>query len=361
MPRSPQEGDLHLPNQDQLLDAIFCQRAIVRDFNAEVWRTVAAEIGRHAAPHKRFLELLHHVPCARTGGAANRPFSVALGYALAGGNLREFVLPMAAAVETANCTITYIFDKLIDDDPMVCGQTSLHRLFGSDLAVLAGEALEAVALKTIIRHYSGHARFPTLVDLYGDIVLECDFGQYLDVTLGKEKEGSISDAIRINDARTGQFVRRAAELGVHLAEGDAYTLTAVREAFHFYGRAVQDANDLLDVHPVLGAGRDRADVRLGKKTKPLVFALEMASPSDRKVLEDVIGNENASGAERDDASAIMDRCGAIERTRHDLDATIGMAIDSLDSLPESRPKHDAILYFESVRRFEQVKLMERTQ
>ena len=75
------------------------------------------------------------------GGKRIRPV-LALATAEAIGRPRDWVLPLAAALELIH-TYSLIHDDLpaMDDDDLRRGRPSCHRAFGEDVAILAGDAL----------------------------------------------------------------------------------------------------------------------------------------------------------------------------------------------------------------------------
>ena len=80
------------------------------------------------------------------GGKRLRPILVYAGAEAVGGQL-EWVTPLACAVECIH-TFSLIHDDLpaIDDDDLRRGNPTSHVVFGEALAILAGDALLALAL-----------------------------------------------------------------------------------------------------------------------------------------------------------------------------------------------------------------------
>ena len=92
------------------------------------------------------------------GGKRIRPV-LALATAEAAGRPRDSVLPLAAALELIH-TYSLIHDDLpaMDDDDLRRGRLTCHKMFGDDVAILAGDALYAEAFKLLLSHQSGDPR-----------------------------------------------------------------------------------------------------------------------------------------------------------------------------------------------------------
>lgn len=304
-----------------------------------------------------FRKLVEYVPRARIGGRANRPYALHLGFLLARGGpctatqeSDERTIPFAAAAEMANCTITYNYDRIIDDDSSIGSVKALHRSVGVGQALLAGDALASVSRLLVLDKVRGHKRDLDILWTFERIFYECDVGQHLDIAFGEKADATASDAANINDLRTGQFIRRCAEIGALIQDVDTSTRKAIAEAFSFYGRAVQDANDYQDLFPIgASPGSHFSDIRLWKKTKPLIWALEMASGADQRFLRQTMRNSHAAYADYERCATIVKECGAADRARRDLFATVDAGISALDALSPSNARDDAVLYFEYIK------------
>src|ERR1700735_4754556 len=89
------------------------------------------------------------------GGKRIRPV-LALATAGAIGRERGSVLPLAAALELIH-TYSLIHDDLpaMDDDDLRRGRLTCHKMFGEDVAILAGDALYAEAFQLLLSAQTG--------------------------------------------------------------------------------------------------------------------------------------------------------------------------------------------------------------
>src|SRR5918912_4845 len=83
----------------------------------------------------------------RTGGKRIRPFMVVKGCEMLGGTAKQ-ALPAAAAVELVH-NFTLVHDDIMDNDEMRHGAATVHRYYGTPLAILAGDILFSKAFELL--------------------------------------------------------------------------------------------------------------------------------------------------------------------------------------------------------------------
>lgn len=166
----------------------------------------------------------------------------------AGDAIPRLVRP-ACALELLH-TYSLIHDDLpaMDDAPLRRGRPTCHRVFGEAVAILAGDALQALAFEVLAAPVPGVAaegRCGALVELAraaGPTGI-CG-GQCLDLRAGVPGDAELA---ALQALKTGALFRAAAAIGGWLGGADA----AGREALGRYGaelgRAFQIADDVLDV------------------------------------------------------------------------------------------------------------------
>jgi geranylgeranyl diphosphate synthase type II len=140
------------------------------------------------------------------GGKRIRPL-LCLAVAEANGAAVEDALPAAAALELVH-TFSLVHDDLpaMDDDDERRGRPSAHVAFGEGVALLAGDALLAEALRLALSYESpGVAR-----DLV-DATLGMIAGQYRDIT------GDSADLEALHRLKTGRLFVAAVRIGLDVA------------------------------------------------------------------------------------------------------------------------------------------------
>ncbi len=146
-----------------------------------------------------------------SGGKRIRPVLCLAVTEAAGGSIEE-ALPAAAAIELVH-TFSLVHDDLpaMDDDDERRGRPSAHVAFGEGVALLAGDALLAEALRLALAYSS-----PALARELVDATLGMIGGQYRDIT------GDDADLEQLHRLKTGRLFVAAVRMGLDVAEvGDA--------------------------------------------------------------------------------------------------------------------------------------------
>ena len=211
------------------------------------------------------------------GGKRIRPV-LALATAHAVGMDTETVLPLAAALELIH-TYSLIHDDLpaMDDDSLRRGRPTCHVRYGEDIAILAGDALYAEAIRLVLTEQRGDpARIiACLAELTAASGVQGMVGgQYIDVV--QAGHGPAPDA-RAEDRtadRRGDRVRAAANRRKH----PSTTLPDFRAFASELGVLFQIVDDILDVTGTdVALGKPQgSDERHGKVTYVSRYGLDGA-------------------------------------------------------------------------------------
>ena len=237
----------------------------------------------HASP----VELHRAMRYAALGGGKRlRPLlAYAAGRAL-GCDGPELDAP-ACAVELIHA-YSLVHDDLpaMDDDAMRRGRPTCHVVFGEAMAILAGDALQALAFEILARgnRERGMAMLDTLGHACGAEGMAG--GQALDLT-ATGRLLTLHELEHMHACKTGALIRASVRLGALTANADAPTLAALDRYAAAVGLAFQVRDDILDVEgssAVIGktAGKDAA---AGKPTFPSIIGMD----ASRVRLKELIG------------------------------------------------------------------------
>jgi geranylgeranyl diphosphate synthase, type II len=220
------------------------------------------------------------------GGKRVRPILV-MACAQALGAPVDRVMPTACAIEMIH-TNSLIVDDLpaMDNHAKRRGRPTLHRLYGDDIAILAGCALLSEAQRLILERQPGPAELRNR--LLG-VVLEATGtagmvgGQFLDVT--KYRPDDRDDLERLQMLKTGTLIVASVRCGTLLA--DNRTDAAFDSYAASLGSLFQVVDDILDE-----TGKARwlgkipgSDRRAGRMTHVTMFGLRRARETARSLHE----------------------------------------------------------------------------
>jgi geranylgeranyl pyrophosphate synthase len=165
-------------------------------------------------------------------------------------------LPLAVAVELVH-TYSLVHDDLpcMDDDDERRGRPTVHKAYGEATAVLAGDALLALAFETIADAATpaGPIEPGRLLAAVRDLAHAAGAAQLV----GGQADDLDFDASRVDEAWVDSVHRRKTAAlfvasvvgGARLAGGDDEALAALRRAALAFGVAFQIADDVLDDEP----------------------------------------------------------------------------------------------------------------
>ena len=214
------------------------------------------------------------------GGKRLRPLLVYATGAAFGAHV-EALDSIAAAVEIIHA-YSLVHDDLpaMDDDALRRGRPTCHIVFGEAMAILAGDALQALAFEVLANDPALSADPAAQCDMLRVLSLACGShgmagGQAFDLAaVGKPL--SASELERMHVYKTGALIRASVRLGALVAGcTHAPTLAALETYGHSIGLAFQIRDDLLDIEvgtEQLGktAGKDAA---AGKPTYPAILGV----------------------------------------------------------------------------------------
>ena len=214
------------------------------------------------------------------GGKRIRPV-LALATTRAIGRPLSWAMPLAAAIELIH-TYSLIHDDLpaMDDDDLRRGRPTCHRMYGEDVAILAGDGLYAEAFSLLLsRQEAEPAR---LLAAARELAVATGVqgmvgGQYIDVADTATRDAA--GLRRLHELKTGRLIGASIEC-VLLLDGTCQpaTISGFRTFAGELGVLFQIVDDILDVtgsQEALGK-RQGSDERLGKRTYVTEFGLDGA-------------------------------------------------------------------------------------
>jgi len=187
-----------------------------------------------------------------SGGKRIRPILVLEFCRLCGGDTKA-ALPFACAIEMVH-TYSLIHDDLpcMDNDDMRRGRASNHKVFGEDMALLAGDALLTLAFETMLsddaiaaagaQHAAAAAG--TLARAAGAHGMVG--GQVIDL-LSEGKTVPLETLQIMDDCKTGALIVAAASMGCMIGDADDLKLHAAQKYAKAIGLAFQIQDDILDI------------------------------------------------------------------------------------------------------------------
>ena len=281
------------------------------------------------------------------------------------GGDEDAVIPAAAGVELFH-TWTLVHDDLIDNDELRRGGPTVHVLgrifasqklgydqarsieYGRDLAVLTGDSQHGWTISLLCEcaqspKVEAKVALDIIYYLESHVVNTLIEGETLDVQYARTpiEQLSTDDIVHMLWMKTGvlyEFAARAgAMLGLNSSDAAHPYVAGLSRFASSCGTAFQLQDDILGLlgrQEQLGKSVG-SDLREGKKTTIVYFALRSASVEQRAFLLSVLGNAAASARDVEEATGLMVSLGAVDRTAELALRHVNAALPELDSLPDS--------------------------
>ncbi len=265
---------------------------------------------------RRLYEAMRY--CAIGGGKRMRPLLVIAACDLFHVD-KERALRVALAVECIHC-YSLIHDDLpcMDDDDMRRGKPTVHKVYGNAAAVLAGDALHALAFEVLADEATHEDPFvrSELVRELARASGPCGMagGQMMDL-VAESEPFDLPATTRLQQLKTGALIQFCLEAGAIMGRvGDAQR-KKLRGYAKDLGLAFQIADDILDVEgDSARTGKAvRKDAEAGKATFVSLLGLERAKKQAEMLIDQAIGHLQGFGQEADLLRAVARF--AIERDR----------------------------------------------
>ncbi|MET4132397.1 farnesyl diphosphate synthase [Porphyrobacter sp. MBR-155] len=240
------------------------------------------------------------------GGKRVRPLLVVSTASLFGVS-RDAALRAGAAIEAIH-VYSLIHDDLpcMDNDDLRRGKPTVHKAFDEATAVLAGDALHALAFEILAGSDTSEDPFirSELIATLGQAsgMHGMAGGQMMD--MAADEEGVTYDLhsiTRLQQLKTGALLSASVEMGAILGRVHPEGRTHLRAYARDIGLAFQIADDLLDVEGDADkAGKAlRKDAAQGKQTFVTLMGVDKAREQARALVDQAVVRLAGHGAEAD--------------------------------------------------------------
>lgn len=272
----------------------------------------------------------------RAGGKMLRP-ALTLITAEAVGGARESSLNAAAAIELIH-TFSLIHDDIMDQDDTRRGMPSVHKVWGDDVAILAGDTLFSKAFEIIIgsKGTSSDQNNKALATVADACVKICE-GQALDMSFEERFDVKQDEYMEMIFKKTGALIAAATKAGAIMGGASDEVIDVMYEYGRLIGLAFQIQDDYLDLvadEETLGKPIG-SDIGKGKMT---IIAIKGLESDDSGRLFEILKDTENSQSDIDEAIQILTDCGAIEYARNLALESVDQAKEVLEILDDSASK-----------------------
>ena len=220
------------------------------------------------------------------GGKRVRPILIYLVVRALGAEIKHADKPAAAIELIHNYSLIHDDLPAMDDDDMRRGKLSCHKKFNEPIAILAGDAIQALAFEVLAE--ANELSLSTRISLIRELASAIGAsgmigGQLLDLSYEKKKI-QLAQLEHMHTLKTGALIKSSTRMGGLVAGADAATLSLLTNFGSALGLIFQIQDDILDCtgnEDQLGKPKG-SDEEKGKATYVTILGLQEA---DRRLQE----------------------------------------------------------------------------
>ena len=240
------------------------------------------------------------------GGKRLRPFMVIKSSQILGGKLKH-ALPAASAIEMIH-NFTLVHDDIMDNDEIRHGVPTVHKKFGMPVAILAGDVLFSKAYQVISNSSLPSSSSSQLVSKLAQACVDVCEGQLLDIKMAEGKKiPTQKNYIEMIKKKTAALFEVSCAMGAICAGAKRKDQENLSSFGRNLGIAFQITDDLIGVlgDPKVTKKPVGNDLREGKKSLPIVLAINKSKGKDRKIILKTFGNSRATKKEIEKAVNVI--------------------------------------------------------
>lgn len=245
----------------------------------------------------------------------------------------------AVAVEIIH-NFTLVHDDIMDAAPMRRNKPTVHTKWNNNAAILAGDAMIALAYDAVLRS-PVLQRVADIIRALNIGIIEVCEGQALDLEFQERNDVSLADYVQMIEKKTARMLEMAAVVGGHIGVGSAEHIEALRQFANALGLAFQIQDDVLDAtaeQAVLGKTVG-GDIVEGKRTYLVLQALARAlSESDAALMHTFMENKGLPRESVPLMQSLFERNGIVRDAKAEVERQTQRAHAALDLLPQTNAR-----------------------
>ena len=295
-------------------------------FNEEFESSLRSETKRLQAAIEQIL---------RSTGKHVRPLLVLLS-AKTCGSVTDCTINSAVFLELLH-TATLIHDDVVDETRERRGVPSLNAIFDNRVAVLTGDYILSTALIRSIQ--TGDLRIIGIISNLGRDLSE---GEIKQMETADESILDESCYLQVIYKKTATLLSACTAIGAISAGADKQAIEAMKKFGENIGYAFQIRDDIFDYYKESNIGKPTGnDIREGKVTLPLLYALKQESAKAGTMLEIVL-TKDFTDEHIDQLILFAKEQGGIEYAKKRMTDFRNEAVRALDIFPDS-PSRRALI------------------
>jgi geranylgeranyl diphosphate synthase type II len=231
------------------------------------------------------------------GGKRIRPVLCLLCYNLFKETIDNNIIMPAVGIEVFH-GFTLIHDDIMDNAEIRRGNTTVHRKWDKNTAILSGDAMCIEAYRLVSQ--TGTDYLSKVLDIFGKTAAQVCEGQQFDINFENKFLISEDDYLMMINLKTAAMIAASAKIGAIAGEASISDCENLYQFGYNLGMAFQIQDDVLDTYgnPSVFGKAIGGDIVSNKKTFLLVSALIRAQGQQMCNLENLLKTNNISNDEK---------------------------------------------------------------
>uniref|UniRef100_A0A7C8YUZ6 Uncharacterized protein n=2 Tax=Opuntia streptacantha TaxID=393608 RepID=A0A7C8YUZ6_OPUST len=224
-------------------------------------------------------------------------------------------------------TASLIHDDVIDESDLRRGKETVHQLYGTRVAVLAGDFMFAQS-----SWYLANLENLEVIKLISQVIKDFASGEIKQASSLFDCDTKMEDYLIKSYYKTASLIAASTKGAAIFSEVERNVCEQMYEFGKNLGLSFQIVDDILDfTQSAEQLGKPAgADLAKGNLTAPVIYALE-TEPKLREIIE----SEFSETGSLDEAIQLVKSCGGIDRARELAQEKADIAIQNLQYLPDS--------------------------
>jgi octaprenyl-diphosphate synthase len=263
-------------------------------------------------------------------GKQMRPMFVFLVAKMIGkGKVNERAYRGAAVIELIH-TATLVHDDVVDDSNKRRGFFSINALWKNKIAVLVGDYLLSKGLLLSIENEDFD-----LLKIISVAVREMSQGELLQIE--KARDLNITEEVyyEIIRQKTATLLASCCAIGAQAVNGTSKEVEKMHEFGELLGMAFQIKDDLFDYGDQKIGKPLGIDIKEKKMTLPLIYTLNVATPSEKKKIINTVKNHNTDKTKVRELIQLVKEKGGLDFAIRKMESYRKQALELLADFPKN--------------------------
>jgi octaprenyl-diphosphate synthase len=273
-----------------------------------------------------------------SGGKRLRPLLMVLSARICGydGNYDKIFSTIFEYLHAA----TLLHDDIVDEATLRRGKPVANSIWGNAATVLVGDFLLARSLAI-----AAQTKQPAVIKVVSGITENMSQGEIHQLMRKGSLDLTESEYMEIIEHKTAALFQGACHAGALIANVSLAKETALSDYGFSLGIAFQMVDDLLDYTlDTATLGKEvGADLKEGKLTLPVIYALKSAEEKDRTYMEHIVKNKNFTVNDFKTLIKMIDKYGGRLYTQHLATEYVQKAKDALSVFQNSKTKETLLM------------------